>query len=200
MTLPQTALMIQEFLDEYEAIAGWDTLRTERTHTVLPMILEHVEGDILEIGAHSGGTTKVFCELGDKYNRHVHVVDPWDGRQQGNAEAHGQFQAVCSEYKNLTVHRLGSEDPAVLEALKEKGVRFSYILIDGLHSYDAVKNDLLLYKDLLTLHGVICIDDWQGPYAFSNDIRDAAHDHLDDSYKELTVPESFIETYFVRLS
>lgn len=192
--------MIQEFLDAYEAIPEWDTHRTERTRVILPMVLEHVKGDILEIGAHQGGTTVVFCEESLKYDRHVFVVDPWDGRQQGNQRALNVFNGATEAHKNLTVQRMGSENPAVLKGFQRDNTKFAFILIDGLHSYDAVKNDLERYKDLLEPHGILCLDDWHGPYGFSPEIRKAAKDHLDANYQELKTPDSFIEHYFVKLS
>jgi predicted O-methyltransferase YrrM len=164
------------------------------------MVLDHVEGDILEIGAHQGRTTKIFCDLGKQYNRHVFVVDPWDGRQQGNQKTFEAFQGATRGCDNLTVQHLGSEDPRVLGTFQKDDVKFAYILIDGLHSYDAVKNDLERYKDLLQPGGIICIDDWRGPYGFSVAIRKAATDHLDEHYQELPTPDSFIENYFVKLS
>jgi hypothetical protein len=197
--IPKTAMLIQEFLDQYDAIARWDPLRTERAPKILPMVLEHVEGDILEIGALRGRTTQAFCDVGAKYNRHVFVVDPWDGRQQGSHKEFTEFQNNTAGCQNLTVHRMASENPAALKALKEQGVKLSFILIDGLHTYDAVHNDLMLYKDLLESHGVICIDDWRGPYGFSAAIQKAAHEQLDEDYQHLKTPDSFIETYFVKL-
>lgn len=198
--LPESTRIIQKFLDEYQAKPGWDPYRTERTSTLLPMVLEHVKGDILEIGAHKGTCTKVFCEIGEKYDCRVFVVDPWDGRQQGSQGEFNIFSEATAAYQNLTVHRKGSEDLAVLEAFQNDGVKLAFILIDGLHSYDAVTNDLERYKGLLEPNGIICIDDWTGPYRFSEAIRKAAINHLDENYQQLTTPDSFIETYFVKLS
>lgn len=195
--LPQTGSLIQKFLDEYSAIPRWDTLRTERTHKILPMVLEQVEGDILEIGAHIGTTTKVFCELGANFGRRVYVIDPWDGRQQGNNDTYEAFVGNCSQYENLTVHRCGSEKPAVLEALKD--LRFAYILIDGLHEYNQVKHDFTTYRELLNVDGIICIDDWTGPYGPALEIRKPILDNLNDDYKLLASPEGFIENYMVKL-
>lgn len=192
--------MIQEFLDAYKAVSGWDPYRTERTRSILSIVLEYIEGDVLEIGAHQGRTTKIFCEVGLKYNRHVFVVDPWDGRQQGSQAAFDTFNVATTACKNLMVQRKGSEDPIVLENFQKDDVKFAFILIDGMHSYEAVKNDLEKYKGLLELHGIICIDDWHGPYGFSKAIRRAAVDHLDTNYQEFKTPDSFIEHYFIKLS
>jgi cephalosporin hydroxylase len=162
--------------------------------------LQHTKGDVLEIGAHSGATTKIFCDIGTQHNCHVYVIDPWDGRQQGDNDVFQTFQKNTAECLNLTVYHTGSEDPQVLKDLQGRGVQFAFILIDGMHSYKAVKNDLKRYKELLKAGGVICIDDWTGPYGFSAEIRKATTDHLDDNYHALDTPGSFIERYFVRLT
>lgn len=198
--LPEIAIQIQKFLDNYEAHPGWDPFRTERVDDILPIVLKYVMGDILEVGAFQGRSTKIFCEIGVKYDRVVHVVDPWDGRQQGNKGAYDKFLANTEGCTNLIVQKLGSEDPKVLEQFKKDGVKFAFILIDGHHTYENVRNDLINFKDLLEPYGVICIDDWHGPYGFSDVIQLAANDFLDDNYLLLKAPDSFIERYFVKLS
>jgi hypothetical protein len=198
--LPQSAIDVQKFLDEYEAVPSWDTYRTGRTEAILSMILQHIDGDILEIGAHGGVTTEVFCKTGNTYDRHVFVIDPWDGRQEGGNDAYIAFNARTRNFANLTTYKLGSENPAVLAKLIEMNVKFAFILVDGLHSHAAVTNDLSCYKDLLVPGGIISMDDWRGPYGFSKEIQLATREQLDDNYQELTTPDSFIESYFVRLA
>lgn len=198
--LPASALALQEHLDAHEVTSEWDPYRAERTRDIIQIVLEHVEGDVLEIGAYEGKTTKIFCEVGAEYDRHVFVIDPWDDRQNGYQHIFENFIKKTARYKNLTVHRMGSENPKAVKSFLKEGVRFAFILIDGLHSYDAVSNDLRTYKDLLEPYGIICVDDWRGPYPFCGDIRQAATDHLDDNYRALHIPESFIENYFVKLA
>lgn len=198
--LPETGQRIQKFLDGYEAKDNWDTLRTERTHDILPMVLQHIAGDILEIGAFEGSTTNVFCKIGAEYNRTVHVVDPWDGRQQGSHSTYNKFTANTAGHTNLKVQKLGSEDPKVLAKFLKDDVKFAFILIDGHHTYKSVQNDITNFKDLLLPNGIICIDDWHGPYGFSDAIQKACADHLDDNYQLIETPSSFIERYFVKLS
>lgn len=198
--LPEIVTRLQKFLDNYEAKAGWDTFRTERANDILPIVLQCVAGDILEIGAFQGCSTNVFCTIGAEYDRVVHVVDPWDGRQQGNNGSYNKFKESTAAHTNLTVQKLGSENPKVLEKFKEDNTKFAFILIDGHHTYENVRSDLINFKDLLEPYGVICLDDWSGPYGFSDAIRRAANDFLDDNYLLLKTPDSFIERYFVKLS
>lgn len=207
--LPKAARVIQKYLEAYETIGGpvmvtvgkqWDPHRTKRTRVIVPIVLEHVEGDILEIGAHIGTTTVVFCDAARDKGRNVTVIDPWDGRQQGNNKIHQQFKTATTHLTNLVVHHMGSEDPRPLAQFKADGTKFAFILIDGLHSYPAVKNDIEKYSELLMPGGILCIDDWHGPYTFSKAIQKAANECLGDNWRQLSHPESLIETYFVKLA
>lgn len=187
---------MQSFIDANKTESPWDIHRTERTQKILPIILENVLGDILEIGAHQGTTTRILCETGAKFNRHVFVIDPWDGRQEGGGETYNLFMANCGNYKNLTVLKHGSETKFAIDGVKDKS--FAYILIDGLHTYEAVKSDLDNFKHLVNVSGVICVDDWHGPYGFSEAIRNSVNNNITPEYKLLSVPNNFIETYIVR--
>ena len=189
--------LLTAFFSKYQANSLWDVERTSRLQILLPQILEKVEGDILEIGAHRGASTRMFCEIAEKFGRKVYVIDPWDGRQEGAPEIYNEFLAVTCNCKNLTVHRMGSEDPRAFEAVKD--VKLAFLFIDGLHSYDAVVSDFTKYRKLLSDKAVVCVDDWTGPYSFSDAIRRAVREHMNDQYEEIESPGSLIEKYIVRL-
>lgn len=199
MNLPHYAITFQRFLDEFRATPNWDHRRAERTVEVLEHILPYVNGDILEIGACRGTTTVEFCKIAKKYNRNVVVIDPWDGRQQGGGAEFTAFKAATAEFDNLIVHRFGSENPVVAKVFADQERKFAFILVDGDHSFQAVTNDVSRYRDFLVQGGIISIDDWRGPYTFSEAIRNAAYGQLCDGYQELTTPDSFIESYFIKL-
>lgn len=189
--------ILTSFFANYTAIVHWDIERMSRQRILLPQILEKVEGDILEIGAHQGDSTKMFCEIAEKFGRKVYVIDPWDGRQEGDGEVYGRFVANTADCKNLTVHRIGSEKPEVFEAMKH--VKLAFLFIDGMHAYDAVASDFTKFRKLLSDKAVICVDDWTGPYDFCHAIRTAVRDHMNDEYEEIQSPGSLIEKYIVRL-
>lgn len=196
--LSNIAKLIEEFFKTYHTDPLWDVRRTERANTILPMIIGNIDGDILEIGAHRGISTNVFCRIGAEYGRHVFVIDPWDGRQEGSNSIYTEFQSNTGSCKNLTVYRAGSENPDIRQSFLEKNIKFAFILVDGLHTYDAVKNDIERYTDLLIPNGVICFDDWRGPYAFCQRIREAVSVYL-KGMQEIKTPDTFIEQYFIKL-
>jgi|SRR5688572_8951978 len=189
--------IIQEYFANFQAQPLWDVDRMPRHRALLPKILEKVEGDILEIGAHRGDSTRMFCEIAEKFGRKVYVIDPWDGRQEGSNEVYGEFLANTAHCKNLIVHRMGSEKPEAFEAVKS--IKLAFLFIDGLHGYDAVSLDFTRFRQLLSDKAVICVDDWTGPYAFCEAIRRGVRDYMNDQYEEIQSPGSLIEKYIVRL-
>jgi len=195
--MSETIKIINDFLSSYNARLGWDVDRMDRTRVLLPQLLNLVDGDILEIGAHRGHTTKILCEIAAKFSRNVYVLDPWDGRQDGNPDVYSEFLGSIASFGNCIVRRCGSESNEALKAVCDQ--KFAYVLIDGLHGYDAVRIDFTRYREFVNLNGVICIDDWTGPYVFSQQIQQAVIDNLTDNYVLLQAPDSLIERYVVRV-
>lgn len=126
-----------------------------RLREVAELALETYEGDILEIGCHVGLTTKIFAELAKKHGRKVVVVDPWDGRQEGNQTVYEQFVENTSEYADIIeVNRMGSQEPQAVEKIKQGN--FAFCWIDGLHTPYACKSDI---EACTGQHGIQAVDD-----------------------------------------
>jgi hypothetical protein len=119
--------------------------------------LNHIKKfDALEIGAHVGGTTKHLSNL----FKRVFVIDPWDGRQEGNESVYQQFLEYNKDTTNLEHKRTGSETEEAKSFLREiKNFELGYCLIDGLHTKEAVINDYLLILDYLIPGSIIVVDD-----------------------------------------
>ncbi len=112
--------------------------------------------DSLEIGAHNGGTTKF---LSDIFKR-VFVIDPWDGRQQGNQNVYEEFLTITKDCKNIEFARTGSETVEARTFLKNiPDFKIGFCFIDGLHTKEAVINDYFLIIDYLTEGSIIVVDD-----------------------------------------
>lgn len=115
-----------------------------------------VEGEILEIGAYSGGTT-IALGLGNKnskFRSNIFSVDV-------------QFQKDYDYFlKNVGVYNLvkkfKNDSKEFLhifpELLKEKKLRILWI--DGDHSYEGAKFDIEHYKKFISNEGVIVIHDY----------------------------------------
>jgi cephalosporin hydroxylase len=188
--------VLKSFFANYTANMHWDVDRMARHKILLPQILEKVDGDILEIGAHRGDSTRMFCEIAEKFGRKVYVIDPWDGRQEGNSDVYREFLSNTAHCKNLVVHRMGSEKPEAFEAVKHS--KLAFLFIDGMHSYDAVVSDFTKFRKLLSDKAVVCVDDWTGPYDFCHAIRMAILDHMNSDFEEIDTPGMLIERYIAR--
>ena len=127
----------------------------ERLKRICELSLNNTEGDILEIGAHIGLTTKIFCELARKYNRKVMVIDPWNGQQEGNQSVYVEFMKNTKGYDDvLTVHRQSSLLPESREIIQNN--KFAMCFVDGLHTKDACRYDI---ESCINQKGIIAVDD-----------------------------------------
>jgi len=160
--------------------------------------LEGTKGDILEIGAHEGEFTVLLAEYGDecKEQKHVYVVDPWDGRQQGNEQAYQKFLKYMDSYGNWTAQRIGSEDPGAKRWIA--GMNLCFAWVDGLHTYDASKQDISTAKTGFNGPGIIGLDDVRGPFHFNGPIMQAVRESEDDLWKHVESPHPFTHTFLVR--
>lgn len=144
----QIARGIDGFMKESN-VAIWDSLLTLQTEG-------HVQGDIMEIGVFKGRSASILCQH-KRPDEELWLVD------------FSQF--LDHARKNLTpllsggvkfLHCKSSElwsEPALMT----KRRRFRWLHIDGEHTGYAVTNDLNLGADLLSDHGLVCIDDFFNP-------------------------------------
>lgn len=141
--------------DQFPAHKGGSIHQRDRLREVAELALQTYDGDILEIGCHIGLTTRIFAELAEKYDRKVVVIDPWDGRQEGNQTVYEQFVENTKEYeKVIVVNRMGSQEPRAIEVIKSNN--FAFCWIDGLHTPFACKSDIVACNGQI---GIQAVDD-----------------------------------------
>lgn len=109
---------------------------------------------VLEIGCFRGVSTEFWL----LHCSHVTAVDPWpDGR------VYRDFRHRCRHYPHLDILR--GESPYMVE-LHGKGFTagdaYDMVYIDGDHSYEAVKKDIIASVPLMTPHGFIAGHDYHG--------------------------------------
>lgn len=113
----------------------------ERIKRVCELAVSNLEGDILEIGCHIGLTTRILCEIARKHNRKVIVVDPWNGQQEGNQSVYEVFLQNTKEYEDvLEINRVSSFSREGKDVISRN--KFAFCWIDGLHTYEACKQDI----------------------------------------------------------
>lgn len=128
---------------------------------ILSWLLSNHEGDLLEIGAFEGGTTKLLLDFAEEYDRHVYVVDPWCGVQQGTEAAYSKFMESVGDHPRLTVHRQSSLDSDTKKLINDMNLCFAFA--DGLHTVEACRSDVLTCEQSLG-SGLIIVDDIRNVY------------------------------------
>lgn len=161
----------------------------ERLKRICELSLNNNEGDILEIGAHIGLTTKIFCELARKYNRKVMVIDPWNGQQEGNQSVYVEFMKNTEGYDDvLTVHRQSSLLPESREIIQNN--TFAMCFVDGLHTVEACGYDI---KSCITQNGIIAVDD----LTWVKGLKELVETNSKETNREHVINENVREGYII---
>ena len=128
----------------------------ERIHSVAELNVQRHEGDLIEIGAYKGETTRHLCEVARRYSRRVIVVDPWmTGTQDCDGEEFDTFLRNVEPYLDLVdIIRASSLDPEVISQIGKRRLAFAFV--DGHHSYEACFSDICAVRHTL---GMIAVDD-----------------------------------------
>lgn len=115
---------------------------------------------ILEIGSYKGRSTRA---LADNTTGLILCIDPWGQVEYPLPE--GQF-LNCDVFKifreNLSPHiQSGRVLPLKMQSKDfEHGFKFDFIFIDGLHSYEGVKQDIEVAKRYIIPGGTIAGHDY----------------------------------------
>ncbi len=122
---------------------------------LLELIKKHNLKTGIEIGAYSGGTTRGFLEVLNK----LYTIDPYP---------RDKLNTLDQEFKNkFTLFPVDSHNKGTLDILKSKLKKdqidkVDFLFIDGDHTYNGVKKDFLMYKNLVKKEGIIAFHDITG--------------------------------------
>jgi len=150
---------------------------------------------VLEIGAWAGVSTSIWAKVAKEYNGKVYVIDTW--KTTDNAplamrmatKNDGIFKLFCHNItsaglEDSVIILRGTSDDKLLH-VKQFGIKFDLIYVDGDHSYSQVKKDLENCLLLLRDGGVICGDDLEMQYedsekefTYQNKERDYINDPI----------------------
>lgn len=140
---------IKELIDEYLVANKNDTLQVYEEIIALGYWLQGFKpNNILEIGVHKGGTFWLISKLstGKKVAMNLIPID----------DILSEFMDKEDDWK-LFVGNSQTEES--FNKVKEFCNQFDFIFIDGDHTYDGVKRDFNLYKQLLSPRGFIAFHD-----------------------------------------
>ena len=129
----------------------------------------HSSKMIAEIGSWMGRSTRAICDNTDGL---VFAVDTWKGTtddpnfppEPSENYFYGQFTTNLGDHLwtgKLTALRMTSLEAAAKFA---GHVKFDFIFIDGDHSYESVRNDILAWRPLLVEGGVFAGHDFDSFY------------------------------------
>jgi len=140
--------------------------------------------DFLEIGAASGGNTYVFNKYLDINS--TCIVD------DNNYPKHGLISEILQdvEYDEFIGN---SQSVEAIQYVKDKGMLFDIIFIDGDHSYGGVKLDTINYIEFLKPGGFVIFHDTvtmncAGVVQWVKELTDGYYDNLE-----------YIDTYYTNL-
>ena len=118
---------------------------------------------VVEIGCYAGESTELFLEC--KNVAKLICIDPWpedyySGKQLISAEARFDEVTAAAVAKKRLVKRKDFSS-VVLSDMIAKGEKVDFIYIDGNHSYEFVRQDILLAKQVVKPGGIIAGHDYQ---------------------------------------
>ena len=146
-------------MPRYEAPSSWWE-HVPIAHVMVEILKPET---VVELGSHYGVSFFSFCEAAEKYspNTYVYAIDTWQGDKQ--AGYYGE-----KIYAKVKDHRdkYHSQRSSLLKSLFENAAAkfednsIDILHIDGLHTYEAVKEDYYTWKDKVKDNGTILFHDW----------------------------------------
>tara|TARA_R100000388_G_C7169622_1_gene123252 strand:- start:34 stop:672 length:639 start_codon:yes stop_codon:yes gene_type:complete len=150
---------------KYLDIPGWFNM-----HDALMNLVRYCEDgdDIVEIGCFAGRSTRFLCdalELSGKHDVKVHVIDTFEGSGQEHATVncntmYDDFMRNLHDHieaERVIVNVNKSDNQNILDFFDDKSV-FG-VIVDGNHTYDAVKQDIINWWPKIKDGGIMVGDD-----------------------------------------
>jgi hypothetical protein len=138
-----------------------DHSRTDKntTHSYLPLYQQllvdkkNTAKNVLEIGILSGGSIKLWSDFftnADVYGLDlIHIDDVWEGiKNNPKIKFHTSTDAYNEEF--------------FITNFLNKNIKFDFMLDDGPHSLESMKQFIKLYSQIMTDDGILIIEDLQG--------------------------------------
>jgi len=158
-----------EFRRAWEALKAIEGWRYRQDLVLLYLLARDLAGPgvTVEIGSYKGLSTAALA-FGARDGGHekVHTVDPHTGDRQA-LETAGVERLLSQEDFQRNIAGAGIADIVVAYtmtsdelAARWTGTPIRFLLVDGWHSYDAVRSDLLNWVPLVTARGAVLVDDY----------------------------------------
>jgi predicted O-methyltransferase YrrM len=132
--------------------------------------------NLVELGSYVGDSTEIFAT----HFKEVFAIDPWEnGYDDTDASSYKypmsmiekQFDEMSKNYNNIT--KIKSYSLSEVDIFEDEV--FDMVYIDGIHQYEAVKEDIKAWYSKVQLGGVIAGHDYQPSF---QGCIDAVHEVL----------------------
>jgi predicted O-methyltransferase YrrM len=151
---------ISQLYKYIDSVHGWLSTAEQTALLHFPVLVDHLDGEIVEIGSFKGKST-ISLGLGSKYisekKRTIFAIDPFLSNG-------GYFNYFNEFQSNIQRFNLGSYVSPIKkfsqEALLDCPEKISALFIDGDHSYLGVKRDIELYAPRVVPGGIIAFHDY----------------------------------------
>lgn len=158
--MTENQFQISQLYEYISWVSGWLTMTEQTALLHLPALVDHLDGDIVEIGAFKGKGT-VSLALGSKWiserKRTIFTIDPFIS----NGDYHYHFNDFQDNILNLRlVNYITTIKKFSHEAIQDCPARIAALFVDGDHSYAAVKKDIELYAPRVVPGGFIAFHDY----------------------------------------
>lgn len=143
-----------------EWVSGWQTVSEQTALLHLPALVDHLEGEIVEIGSFKGKST-VALGLGSKWlsekKRTIFAIDPFFS----NGDYYYNFDDFMRNILNLRlVNYVTPIKKFSQDAISECPKSIAALFVDGDHSYQGVQRDIELYAPRVVRGGFIAFHDY----------------------------------------
>lgn len=179
--------------------------RMIRFSHILNIILPHTPGNLCEIGAGLGLTTRILLSAAEKFDRQVLVIDPFENAPEGTPEGYTKpypyekfIENVGGEQERLILARhtsLSRNAWLQLESVRP----LAFVFVDGLQFHHVVLNELYMLGRIDAR--VICVDDINRNTSISQvpaAVRDFLSSTIGSDYMMPDVQRPLIEGYLIR--
>ncbi len=127
---------------------------------VLCDLIKTVPGKwVIEIGCFQGNTTVKLAEVCAAVGKKLWCIDPWNGKQDlSDDEVYQTFLDRTRPYHDhMHITRDGSQETALVSDITAS---CGLVVVDGDHSYEGCKSDLVRFWPLVLPGGAIAVHDY----------------------------------------
>ena len=150
---------IEEILKIIDGIEGWLSHYEQFALLHLPGLVDHIEGDIVEIGSYKGKSTVALgigSQLMSKQKKLIYTIDPFNKYYDEH-----YYQDFLNNLKsnNLEKYVIPIKKLST-EAYNECPKEIAALFIDGDHEYSSVQHDINHYASRVLSGGIIAFHDY----------------------------------------